>query len=193
MQPPRRPPLPDPGRMPGSLQLMGPGDHPMQRLALMMAVMMLGMPPVSGYDTSVGPGEQGTGNQAESMFPPHAWFDNDGGTLAAGKEVSPAALTGGLPVEPGGFSVQRILHQVQRRMEGLSKIREEAQRAKQVAARRNPGGREWNPGSGGSGQENRPRREAAQKAMDALKKGADATRGRGRRKGRMYQRAGVRN
>ncbi len=42
----------------------------MQRLALMMAVMMLGMPPVSSYHTSVGPGEQGTRNQAESMFPP---------------------------------------------------------------------------------------------------------------------------
>jgi hypothetical protein len=53
--------------------------------------------------------------------------------------------------------------------------------------------REWNSGSGGSGQEDRPRREASQKAMDALKKGADATRGRGRRKGRMYQRAGIRN
>jgi hypothetical protein len=44
LQLPRRPPLPDPGRVPGPLQLMGPGDHPMQRLALMMAVMMLGMP-----------------------------------------------------------------------------------------------------------------------------------------------------
>jgi hypothetical protein len=58
---------------------------------------------------------------------------------------------------------------------------------------RTSGGKEWNPGSGGSGQEDRPRREATQKAMDALKKGADATRGRGRRKGRMYQRAGIRN
>ncbi len=65
-------------------------------------------------------------------------------------------------------AAQRILQQVQRGMEGLVKIRE-------------------------SGQENRPKREAAQKAMDALKKGADATRGRGRRKGRMYQRAGVHN
>jgi hypothetical protein len=53
--------------------------------------------------------------------------------------------------------------------------------------------REWNPGPKESGQVDRPRREAAQKAMDALKKGADATRGRGRRKGRMYQRAGIRN
>jgi hypothetical protein len=64
---------------------------------------------------------------------------------------------------------------------------------RQEATRRNPGGREWDPGSGESGQDSRPKREAAQKAMDALKKGADATRGRGRRKGRMYQRAGVRN
>jgi hypothetical protein len=47
-QPPHRPPSPDPGRMPGPLQLMGPGDHPMQKLALMMAVMMLGMSPVHG-------------------------------------------------------------------------------------------------------------------------------------------------
>ncbi len=62
---------------------------------------------------------------------------------------------------------------------------------KPEAMRSTPGGREWNPGPGGSGQEDRPRREAAQKAMDALKKGEDATRGRGQRKGRMYQRTGV--
>jgi hypothetical protein len=192
MQPPRRPPLPDPGRMPGPLQLMGPGD-PMQRLALMMAVMMLGMPPVNGYHTSVGPGEQGMGDRAESMFPPSAWFDNSGGTLATEKEVSPSAPNGGPPVEPGGFSVQRILQQVQRGMEGLATIKEEVQRVGQEATRKSPGRKEWSPGSGESSQENRPRREAAQKAMDALKKGADATRGRGRRKGRMYQRTGVPN
>jgi hypothetical protein len=71
------------------------------------------------------------------------------------------------PVEPGGQSALRILQQVQPEMERTSERKE------------------WNPGSGGSGQVDRPRREAAQKAMDALKKGADATRGRGRRKGRM--------
>ena len=69
MQPPREPLPPDPGRLPGPLQLMGPGD-PMQRLALMMAVMMLGMPPVSGYHTDIGPGEQGARGRTESMFPP---------------------------------------------------------------------------------------------------------------------------
>jgi hypothetical protein len=49
------------------------------------------------------------------------------------------------------------------------------------------------PGPKEDGLEGRPRREAAQKAMDALKKGAQATRGRGHRRGRMYQRAGTIN
>jgi hypothetical protein len=57
----------------------------MQRLALMMAVMMLGMPPFNGYHTGVGPGEQGTRDRAESMFLPSAWFNNSGGTLATEK------------------------------------------------------------------------------------------------------------
>jgi hypothetical protein len=50
---------------------------------------------------------------------------------------------------------------------------------------------EPDPEEGGLG--NRSRREAAQKAMDALKKGAHATRGRGHRRGRVYQRAGAIN
>jgi hypothetical protein len=165
----------------------------MQRLALMMAVMMLGMPPVNGYNTGVSPGSQEAGDQAEMMFPPFAWFGNSGEALATKKRVSSATLDGSPPVEPGGLSVERILQQVQQGMEGLAKIKDEVQRAGQEATRRNPGGREWNPGSGGSGQDSRPKREAAQKAMDALKKGADAIRGRGRRKGRMYQRTGSDN
>ena len=64
---------------------------------------------------------------------------------------------------------------------------------KQATTRKNFEGREHNPGSGESGQDSRPKREAAQKAMEALKKGADATRGRGRRKGQVYQRTGTRN
>jgi hypothetical protein len=191
MQPPRRPLLPDPGRLPGPLQLMGPGD-PMQRLALMMAVMMLGMPPVSGYHNDIGPGEQGARGQTEPMFRPSAWFENSKGTLVAGKGTNPTAPHGGPPVEPGGSLAQRILQQVQLGMESLSKIKAEIQRVGQERGE-TPGEKEWNPGSGGSSQKDRPRREADQKAMDALKKGADATRGRGRRKGRMYQRTGIRN
>jgi hypothetical protein len=140
---------------------MGPGDHPMQRLALMMAVMMLGMPPVNGYNTSVGPGSQGAGDQAEMMFPPSAWFDNSGEALATERKVSSATLDGSQPVEPGGFSVRRILQQVQQGMEGLAKIKDEVQRAGQEATRRSPGDEEWNPGTGESGRDSRPKREAA--------------------------------
>ena len=64
---------------------------------------------------------------------------------------------------------------------------------KQGAAKGRPEARGCDPGSGESSRGNRPKREAAQKAMDALKKVADATRGRGRRRGRVYQRAGARN
>jgi hypothetical protein len=165
----------------------------MQRLALMMVVMMLGMPPVNGYNTSVGPGNQGVRDHSEMIFPPPAWPGNGGEALATEKKGSSSILHGNPPVEPGGFSVRRILQQIQQGMEGLAKIRNEVLKAGQEATRRDPGGREYNPGSGEGGQDSRPKREAAQKAMDALKKGADATRGRGRRKGRMYQRTGIRN
>ncbi len=123
IQLPRRPPFPDPGRVPGPLQLMGPGDHPMQRLALMMAVMMLGMPPVNGCNTSVGPRGQGAGDQAEMMRSPSAWFGNSGGTLTTEEGISSATPEGNPPVEPGGFSVKRILQQVQQGMEGLARIK----------------------------------------------------------------------
>ncbi len=110
----------------------------------------------------------------------------------AGKGANPAAPHRDPPVEPGGFSARQTLQQVQLGMESLSEIKKEIQR--NGSERRETSGRkDWNPGSGGSGLQDRPRREAARKAMDALKKGADATRGRGRRKGRMYQRAGIRN
>jgi hypothetical protein len=69
-QPPRRPLSPDPGRVPGPLQLMGPGDHPMQKLALMMAVMMLGMSPAHGCSTSIDLGSQGAGVRQRRCSPP---------------------------------------------------------------------------------------------------------------------------
>ncbi len=65
----------------GPLQLMGPGEHPMQKLALMMAVMMLGMPPAHGCSTSVDLRSQGTGGQAEMILPPSTWSSNDGEAL----------------------------------------------------------------------------------------------------------------
>jgi hypothetical protein len=96
-------------------------------------------------------------------------------------------------VEPGGFPVGRILQQIQLGVEGMMKIKNEVLRAGQGAAEESPEGEKYNPGAGESGQGNRPKRGAAQKATEALKKGADATRGRGQRKGRLYQRTGTRN
>ena len=165
----------------------------MQKLALMMAVMMLGMSPANGCSTSVNSGSQGVGGQAGTMLPPSTWFSSDGEALMTERRVSSAALKGDPPVEPGGFPVRRILQQIQLGVEGLMKIKNEVLRAGQGATEKRPEGRECNTGSGESGQGNRPKREAAQKATEALKKGADATRGRGQRKGRLYQRAGTRN
>jgi hypothetical protein len=172
---------------------MGPGDHPIQKLALMMAVMMLGMSPANGCSTSVDLGSQGARGRAETMFPPSMWSSSDGKALITEGRVSSTALTGGPPVEQGGFPVRRILQQIQLGVEGLMKIKNEVLRAGQGAAEESPGGREYNSGSGESGQDSRPKRGAAQKATEALKKGAYATRGRGQRKGRLYQRTGTRN
>jgi hypothetical protein len=64
---------------------------------------------------------------------------------------------------------------------------------KQESTKEKPESREYSSDPRESGQDSRPKREAAQKVIEALKKGADAARGRGRRKGRVYQRAGIRN
>ncbi len=96
-------------------------------------------------------------------------------------------------MEPGGPSVGQILQQIQFRFEGLVRITNEVLRIGQGAAKEDPEERDDKPGSGERGQGNRPGSEAAPKATEALKKGADATRGRGQRKGRLYQGAGARN
>ena len=102
------------------------------------------------------------------MFPPSAWFGSGGEALATEKRVNSAALEGDPPVEPGGFSVGRILQQIQLGVEGLVEIKNEVLRAGQGAAKKSSEGREYNPGLGESGQDSRTKREAAHKAMDAL-------------------------
>jgi hypothetical protein len=64
----------------------------MQKLALMMAVMMLGMSPVNGCDTSVDSGNQGVGGQVEMMPPSSAWFSDGREALATEKRVNSATL-----------------------------------------------------------------------------------------------------
>jgi hypothetical protein len=172
---------------------MGPGDHPMQKLALMMAVMILGMSPAHGCGIGADPGNQGVRDQVEMTLPPSTWPGGDGKTLMAKDGISSAAAEGSQPVEPGGHSIGRILQQVQPGVEGLGRIRSEILRIGQDTAKEVSGEKDNGPGSGEKDQGNRPEGEAAPKAAEALKKGADATRGRGQRKCRLYQGAGARN
>jgi hypothetical protein len=123
----------------------------MQKLALMMAVMMLGMSPANGCSTSIDSGSQGVGGQAGTTFPPSAWFSSDGEALTTERKVSSAASKGNPPVEPGGFPAGRILQQIQLGVEGLVKMKNEILRAGQGAAEKGHEGRENSPSSGESG------------------------------------------
>jgi len=165
----------------------------MQKLALMMAVMILGMSPAHGCSISTDPGIQGVKDQAETTLPPSTWSGGDGKTLMTKDKISSTAAEGNPPVEPGGHPIGRILQQIQLGVEGLGRIRNEILRMGQGTAKENPEERDIEPVSGEKGQGNRPESETAPKAAEALKKGADATRGRGQRKSRLYQRAGIRN
>jgi hypothetical protein len=126
-------------------------------------------------------------------LPPSTWPGGDGKTLMTKDKISSAAAEGNPPVEPGGHPIGRILQQIQLGVEGLGRIRNEILRMGQGTAKENPEERDIEPVSGEKGQGNRPESETAPKAAEALKKGADATRGRGQRKSRLYQGAGARN
>jgi hypothetical protein len=69
----------------------------------MMAVMMLGMPPVNGYHIDIRPGEQGARGRAESMFSPPAWFENSRAILATEKGANPTAPHGARLWSQEGF------------------------------------------------------------------------------------------
>jgi hypothetical protein len=165
----------------------------MQKLALMMAVMILGMSPAHGHSTGVSPGSQGVGDQAEMTLPLSTWSGGDGKTLMAKDRISSAATTGSQPVGPGGQSIGRILQQIQLGIESLGRVRSEILRIRQDTAEEIPEGKDNGSSSGEKGRGYRLEGEVTPKAAEALKKGADATRGRGQRKGRLYQRPGARN
>ena len=165
----------------------------MQKLALMMAVMILGMSPAHGCSIGADPRSQGVGGQAEMMPLLPTWSSGEGKTLMAKDIVSSAAAGGNPPVEPGGHSIGRILQQIQLGVEGLERIRSEILRIEQDKAKEVPGEREGGPDSREKDQDYRPEGETAPKAEEALKRGADAARGRGQRKSRLYQGAGARN
>jgi hypothetical protein len=165
----------------------------MQKLALMMAVMILGMSPAHGCSIGADPESQGIRDQAEMTLPPSTWPGGDGKALMTKDRISSAAAEGSPPVEPGGHSIGQVLQQIQLGVEGLGRIRNEILRIGQGTAKEDLEEKDIKPDSGEEDQGNGPENETAPKAAEALKKGADATRGRGQRKSRLYQRAGIRN
>ena len=171
---------------------MGPGDNPMQKLAL-MAVMILGMSPAHGCSIGADPRSQGIGGQSEMMPLLPTWSGGDGKNLMAKDTVSSAAAEGNQPVEPGGYPIGRILQQIQLRIEGPERIGDELARVGQEKVRKAPEERENRPDPREGDRIYKPEGETAPKAAEALRKGADAARGRGQRKGRLYQRTGARN
>ena len=165
----------------------------MQKLALMMAVMILGMLPAHSCSIGASPGCQGVGNQAEMIPLPPAWPSGDGKTLMAKDTVSSAAAEGNQPVEPGGHSIGRTLRQIQLRVEDLERIGKRILRIGQDKAKEAPEEQGDGPDSREKDRDYKPEGDTVPKAAEALRKGADAARGRGQRKGRLYQRTGARN
>jgi hypothetical protein len=165
----------------------------MQKLALMMAVMILGMSPAHGCSIGADSRSPGVGGPAEMMPLLPTWVSGDGKTLIAKDTVSSAAAEGNQPVEPGGHSIGRTLRQIQLRVEDLERTGNRILRIGQDKAEEAPEGQEDGPDSRGKDRVYKPGGEAALEAAEALRKGADAARGRGQRKGRLYQRTGARN
>ena len=164
----------------------------MQKLAMMMAVMILGMSPAHGYSISADSGSLEVGGQVE-MMPLLIRVYSDDWTLTARNTVSSVAAEGNQPVEPGGHSVGRNLQQIQLRIEDLERIRNRILRLGQDKAKEAPEEQEEGPDPRKGNQVYKLEGQAAPKAAEALRKGADAARGRGRGKGRLYQRTGTRN
>ncbi len=165
----------------------------MQKLALMMAVMILGMSPAHGCSIGADPRSLGVGGQAEMTPLLPTWVGDDGRTLMTKDTVSSAAAEGNQPVESGEHLTGRILQQIQSGIGGLNRIGNGITRTGQDEVMEAPGEQEGGPDSREKGQNYKPEGETTLKAAEALRKGADAARGRGQRKSRWYQRTGARN
>jgi hypothetical protein len=153
------------------------GDNPMQKLAMMMAVMILGMSPAHGYSISADSGSLEVGGQAKMMSLLPRWYSDDG-TLTARNMISPVVAEGYQPVEPGGYSVGRNLQQSQLRVEDWRRIRNRILRLGQDEAEEAPEEQGERLDPEGRDQVYRLEGEATPKTTEALRKGADAARGR---------------
>ncbi len=160
----------------------------MQKLAMMMAVMILGMSPAHGYSIGADSRSLEVGGQVEmgSLLP--RWYSDDW-TLTARNTVSSVAAEGNRPVEPGGHFVGRNLQQAQLRVEDLERIRNRILRLGRDEAEEAPEERREGSDPGRGNQVYRLEGEAAPKTTEALRKGADAARGRDW----LHQRMGERN
>jgi len=156
----------------------------MQKLAMMMAVMILGMSPAHGYSIGADPGRLEVGGQVEMVPLLYRWYSDDR-TLTARNIVSSVAAEGNRPVEPGGQFVGQDLQQAQLKIEDLERIRNRILRLGEDEAEEAPEEQKEGPDLGKRDQVYRLEGEAAPKTTEALKKGADAARGRGRSHQRM--------
>jgi hypothetical protein len=172
--------------------MVRPGDNPMQKLAMMMAVMILGMSPAHGYSIGADPRSLEVGGQIEMVPLLSRWYSDDG-TLIARNTVSSIAVEGNQPAEPGGYPVGGTLQQIHSRIEDLERTRNRILRLGQDEAEESPEEQEEGPDPRDGNHVYKLEGEAAPKVTETLRKGADAARGRGRRKGRLYQRTGARN
>ena len=160
----------------------------MQKLAMMMAVMILGMSPAHGYSIGADSRSLEVGDQVEMVSLLPRWYSDDW-TLTARNTVSSVAAEGNRPVEPGGHFVGRNLQQTQLRIEDLERIRNRILRLGRDEAEEAPEERREGSDPGRGNQVYKLEGEAAPKTTEALRKGADAARGRGR----SHQRTGARN
>ena len=159
--------------------MVRPGDNPMQKLAMMMAVMILGMSPAHGYSIGANPGSLEIGGPIEMMPLLPRWYSDDG-TLIARNTVSSVTAEGNQPVEPGGHLVGRTLQQTQLRIEDLERIRNRILGLGQDEAEEALEEQREGPDPEGRNQVCKLEGEATPKTTEALRKGADAARGRGR-------------
>ena len=145
----------------------------MQKLAMMMAVMILGMSPAHAYSISAGPGSLEVGGLVE-MMPPVVRVYSDDWTLMARNTINPVATEGYRPVKPGGYFVERIRNRI------LRLGQDEAEEA--------PGEQRERLDPDGRNQVYRLEDEATPKTTEALRRGADAARGRGQSHQEMKER-----
>ena len=122
------------------------------------------------------------------MMPLLVRIYSDDWTLTARNVVSPVTTEGYQPVEPGGYPVGQNLPQSQLREEDWERIRNRILRLGQDEVEEAPGEQRGRLDPEGRNQVYRLEDEATPKTTEALRRGADAARGRGRSHQEMEER-----